>query len=232
MTRANDIFSGIGRHIVDTITKESAEKIPSEAIEHISQEAKNMNPSILQQPDGTFDQNGSHHELNDLLCCNIQQSKSEVRDTCDKVENVHQLKEEDVQLLKESTTVEVQRRESLKNIKVWYCCRKLLMLTTLYTIQIVPILGSPAKELNKEKFKEKFDLIYVSSRACGILDLSSCPSLVSSLMKAKGRLCIEGVKYLSHITSKQKSEYTSKIIQLVQRNNDLHPIPGSYQTII
>ena len=77
------------------------------------------------------------------------------------------------------------------------------IIESLDGIKIYPLYGTPSTILNKERFAEKFDSIFISARSAQCLK----EEYMSKLLKRKAKIAVETSKFLVPLNKEQKAEF-------------------------
>lgn len=87
-------------------------------------------------------------------------------------------------------------------------------------------------ELLKSKYQHKFDCVYVSSRAIGVLKEIPDNAMLGLLKSKQSILAIESAKYIANVPKQQKIDLVAKLNTLVTTKHGLNSIPGNNSSVV
>jgi dynein assembly factor 3 len=180
MTKANDIFSGLGKERGQIIKEEEPLNEIQDDTEDSTQDSKNDIDTEVENKQPIVEPNNSNSEVTtNTIFKNIISEEEELAKS----------------ILRAETIVE-----------------------TFQNIKILPMFGSPNDILNKSKYKNMFDGIYVSSRIGQCMEQDYFKDLLKNDEKNPVVVAIETAKYIVTLNKDTKKAFQEKEIEYITRH--------------
>jgi len=180
MTKDHDIYSGLGAE--DGFRKKNKEEDENKKDENND----NNNVDTITEGDNENESPNDNEETNDDNNDNNNSNAKDTTPTSSIQPSVFQ------------SATNINEDDMAKAIERAEC-----IIESLDGIKIYPLYGTPSTVLNKERFVNKFDGIFVSARSAQCLK----EEYMGTILKKGGKIAVESSKFLVPLNKEQKAEF-------------------------